>query len=55
MIDHGDFVMPQVRISFVEVNPLLEDGLVVVVQPQTRGVVDAWAFEGTASLDSSTS
>ena len=50
MVDHRDLIMQQVRIGFVEVNPLFEDGLVVVMQRQTRSVVDAWAFEGRSTV-----
>src|SRR5215468_9077278 len=50
MIDHSDIVVKRVRIGFVEVNPLLDDGLIVPVQRETGAVVRTRAFE-VASLD----
>ena len=50
MVDHGDFVEQQVAVVLVEVEPLLDDGLVVVVERNSAGVVSARAGEA-ARLD----
>src|SRR6516225_11473799 len=44
MVGHGDFVMQEVSIGLVEVDALLDDGLIVLVQR------DAAAVEDTRSL-----
>jgi len=50
VIDHREIVMQDIGISLVEINPLLEDGLIVPVQRQSAGVVGARALEA-AGLD----
>src|SRR5258708_13237665 len=50
MIDRRDVVMEQIRVGLVEVDPLLEDRLVVPVQRQAAGVVGTRTLEA-AGLD----
>ena len=38
MVEHGDLVMGHVGIGSVEVDPLLDDGLIVGVQRQVAGI-----------------
>src|SRR5207245_6706620 len=45
MVDHGDFVVNNIRIGLVAVNPFLENGLIVKVERKTGGVIDARALE----------
>jgi len=51
MIDRRDLVMQQVLVALVEVEPLLEDRLVVVMERQAGGIVMARSLEGSAGLD----
>src|SRR5262249_3324838 len=41
MVDHGDFVVDDFRIGLIEVNTLLEDGLIIEVKGKAGGVIDA--------------
>src|SRR5262245_41627967 len=50
-VDHGNLVMQEVGIGLVERNPFLEDRLIVVVQREAGGIVDAGALERPARLD----
>src|SRR5207237_7982322 len=51
VVDDRDFVVQHVWICLVDVDALLEDGLIVVVQRQAGEVVDARLFERPARLD----
>ena len=51
MVEHGDFVVKDVRIVLVEMEPLLEDRLIVEGQRQPARVVGARPLEGAARLD----
>src|SRR5216683_1277045 len=50
MVDGGDVVVQQVAIGLVEIDALLDDGLVVGMQRDSGGVIDARALHA-ASLD----
>src|SRR5205085_1768554 len=50
MVDRGDVVMQESPILSVEINPLLDDGLIVLVQRNARAVERAGSFEA-ASFD----
>src|SRR5260370_16655578 len=45
MVDHGDFVVDDFGIGLIEVDALLENGLIVEVKGKAAGVVDAWPLE----------
>src|SRR5262245_6802083 len=47
VVEHGDLVMKDIRIAFVEIEPLLEDRLIVEMQRQSGGIVGARSFEAT--------
>jgi hypothetical protein len=38
MVDHGDFVVNNIRICFIAVDPFPENGLIVEVEGKTGGV-----------------
>ncbi len=50
MVDHGDFVVNNPGVGFVEIYPLLENGLIVEVERKAAGIVDARPLE-TARFD----
>ena len=50
VIDYGHFVVEDIRISFVEMDSLLEDRLIVESQGQTGGIIGARSLE-FAGLD----
>src|ERR1700693_5510734 len=50
MVDHSDFVMKDVRVGLVAVDPFFENGLIVEVEGKAGGVVDARPLEA-ARLD----
>src|SRR6266436_7615354 len=50
MVDDGDLVMDQVRIGLVEMDALLEHGLVVEMQRKAGGIIGTRALEA-ARLD----
>ena len=45
MIDHGHFVVQNLRVCLVEVDSLLEDRLIVESQRQTGGIIGARSLE----------
>ena len=45
MVDHGDFVVNDFRVSLIEKNPFFEDGLIVEVEGEATGVEDARSLE----------
>src|SRR5215510_10922648 len=47
IVDDRQVIMQKVRIGLVEINTLLEDGLVVAMERQAAGVVGARALEAT--------
>jgi hypothetical protein len=51
VVDHRDFVMGQLGIGLVDVNPFLDDGLIVSVQGKAAAIERAGAFERSARLD----
>ena len=51
MIEHGDFFMEDIGIALVEMEPLLEERLVVEVQRQPCRVIGARSLEGATRLD----
>src|ERR1700730_18142809 len=44
MVDGGDVVVQQIRVGLVEIDALLDNGLVVFVQWDAAGVEDAWTL-----------
>src|SRR5262249_55241903 len=50
MVDGRDIIMEQVWIGLVEIDALFDDGLVIGMQGDAGGVVDAWPFQA-AGLD----
>jgi hypothetical protein len=50
IVDRCNFIMQNVRIRFVEVDPLLDEGLIVRVQRDAAGVESARTFQ-VAGLD----
>src|SRR6516162_9618261 len=51
MVDDRDLVVQQVRIGPVEMDALLEDGLIVVMKRQAGAVIGTGTLEGAARLD----
>src|SRR5262245_25094738 len=41
VVEHGNLIMKDVRITLIEMEPLLEDRLIVKVQRQSSGIVGA--------------
>src|SRR5713101_316720 len=50
MVDQRDFVMEDIPVGLIAINPLLDDGLIVLMQRKPGAVQGARTFE-TASLD----
>ena len=50
MVDHGDLVIEDVGIGLVEIDPLLDDGLIIGVERNAVRAENAGAFE-TTGLD----
>src|SRR5262249_17510444 len=47
MIDGGDVIVQQIRVGLIEIDALLNDGLVVFVQRDAAGVENAWTLHAT--------
>src|SRR5258708_27873480 len=47
MIEHGDLVIKGVGVGLVEVDPLLDDGLIIPVERDARDIVAALVLEET--------
>jgi hypothetical protein len=50
MVEDRDFVVKDIAIGFVDIDPFLDDGEIILVQGNAAGVVGARTFEA-ASLD----